>query len=202
MCEANRNLDASLELARTAHASLPDEPNVNDTLGWIYFKKQKYDEAITALSHSVLKDPKRYDTRFFVAVAPEGQEAAPDNVEAIHHVWVNPAHAVERYRSGEYKMRTPTISTLERFAPFDTTDALIAHLRATPVAPAVLPRITPDGRRLLPGDPGYDEDAVTAVMKKPEITLKVALGLGKGRDRVLTCDLTKEYVAINGDYRS
>jgi glutamate N-acetyltransferase / amino-acid N-acetyltransferase len=28
------------------------------------------------------------------------------------------------------------------------------------------------------------------------------LGLGKGRDRVLTCDLTKEYIAINGDYRS
>ncbi len=39
-------------------------------------------------------------------------------------------------------------------------------------------------------------------MKKPEITLKVALGLGKSSDRVLTCDLTKEYIAINGDYRS
>ena len=51
-------------------------------------------------------------------------------------------------------------------------------------------------------DPGYDEAAVSAVMKKPEITLKVALGLGRGKDRVLTCDLTKEYVAINGDYRS
>jgi glutamate N-acetyltransferase / amino-acid N-acetyltransferase len=51
-------------------------------------------------------------------------------------------------------------------------------------------------------DPGYDEAAVSAAMKKPEIALKVALGLGKGRDRVLTCDLTKEYVAINGDYRS
>jgi glutamate N-acetyltransferase/amino-acid N-acetyltransferase len=51
-------------------------------------------------------------------------------------------------------------------------------------------------------DPAYDEAEVSAVMKKPEITLKVALGLGKGRDRVLTCDLTKEYVAINGDYRS
>jgi glutamate N-acetyltransferase / amino-acid N-acetyltransferase len=51
-------------------------------------------------------------------------------------------------------------------------------------------------------DPAYDEAAVSAVMKKPEITLKVAIGLGKGRDRVLTCDLTKEYVAINGDYRS
>jgi glutamate N-acetyltransferase / amino-acid N-acetyltransferase len=51
-------------------------------------------------------------------------------------------------------------------------------------------------------DPAYDESAVSAEMKKPEIFLKVALGLGKGRDRVLTCDLTKEYIAINGDYRS
>jgi glutamate N-acetyltransferase / amino-acid N-acetyltransferase len=51
-------------------------------------------------------------------------------------------------------------------------------------------------------DPDYKEAAVAAVMKRPEITLKVVLGLGKGSDRVLTCDLTKEYVAINGDYRS
>jgi glutamate N-acetyltransferase/amino-acid N-acetyltransferase len=51
-------------------------------------------------------------------------------------------------------------------------------------------------------DPAYDEAKVSAEMKKPEIFLKVALGMGKGRDRILTCDLTKEYVAINGDYRS
>jgi glutamate N-acetyltransferase/amino-acid N-acetyltransferase len=51
-------------------------------------------------------------------------------------------------------------------------------------------------------DPGYDEAAVSAAMKNSKIPLKVALGLGKGRDRVLTCDLTKEYIAINGDYRS
>jgi len=51
-------------------------------------------------------------------------------------------------------------------------------------------------------DPAYNEAEVSAAMKNPEITLKVALGLGKGRDRVLTCDLTKDYVAINGDYRS
>jgi glutamate N-acetyltransferase/amino-acid N-acetyltransferase len=41
-------------------------------------------------------------------------------------------------------------------------------------------------------DPAYDEAAVSAAMKKPVIALKVALGLGRGRDRVLTCDLNKE----------
>jgi len=51
-------------------------------------------------------------------------------------------------------------------------------------------------------DPSYDEAQVSAAMKSPNIALKVNLGLGKGKDRVLTCDLTKEYVAINGDYRS
>jgi glutamate N-acetyltransferase/amino-acid N-acetyltransferase len=51
-------------------------------------------------------------------------------------------------------------------------------------------------------DPNYDEAAVSKAMQKPEISVKVELGLGPGCDRVLTCDLTKEYVAINGDYRS
>ena len=59
-------------------------------------------------------------------------------------------------------------------------------------------RVAKSGAR----DPDYDEAQVSEAMKAPEISIKVSLGLGKGRDRVLTCDLTKEYVAINGDYRS
>jgi glutamate N-acetyltransferase/amino-acid N-acetyltransferase len=59
-------------------------------------------------------------------------------------------------------------------------------------------RVAHNGMR----DPAYSEAVVSAYMKNPEITLRVNLGLGRGRDRVLTCDLTKEYVAINGDYRS
>jgi glutamate N-acetyltransferase/amino-acid N-acetyltransferase len=51
-------------------------------------------------------------------------------------------------------------------------------------------------------DATYDESVVSAAMKKNEIEIRVALGLGPARDRVLTCDLTKEYVIINGDYRS
>jgi glutamate N-acetyltransferase/amino-acid N-acetyltransferase len=59
-------------------------------------------------------------------------------------------------------------------------------------------RVAKSGAR----DPSYDEAEVSEVMKSPTIQIKIGLGLGKGRDRVLTCDLTKEYVAINGDYRS
>ncbi len=51
-------------------------------------------------------------------------------------------------------------------------------------------------------DPAYDEKKVAALMRLPEIAIRVDLGLGKGAATVYTCDLTKEYVAINGDYRS
>jgi glutamate N-acetyltransferase/amino-acid N-acetyltransferase len=51
-------------------------------------------------------------------------------------------------------------------------------------------------------DPAYEEATVAAYMKQQSITLRVALGLGRARDRVLTCDLTKDYVAINVGYRA
>ncbi|MEP9377109.1 bifunctional glutamate N-acetyltransferase/amino-acid acetyltransferase ArgJ [Aquabacter sp. CN5-332] len=59
-------------------------------------------------------------------------------------------------------------------------------------------RVAAEGMR----DPTYDEATVSEYMKNDVIDLTVDLGLGQGADRVLTCDLTKEYVAINGDYRS
>ena len=51
-------------------------------------------------------------------------------------------------------------------------------------------------------DPSYDEAAVSKQMKEDTITIRADIGLGEGRATVWTCDLTKEYVAINGDYRS
>ncbi|MCB8837342.1 bifunctional glutamate N-acetyltransferase/amino-acid acetyltransferase ArgJ [Aurantimonas sp. VKM B-3413] len=59
-------------------------------------------------------------------------------------------------------------------------------------------RVAVDGER----DPAYSEEAVSAAMRRPEIAIRVELGLGDGRWTVYSCDLTKEYVAINGDYRS
>jgi glutamate N-acetyltransferase / amino-acid N-acetyltransferase len=51
-------------------------------------------------------------------------------------------------------------------------------------------------------DPAYDETAVSAYMRRSEIMVRVDLALGRGRDRVLTCDLTKDYITINAGYRS
>jgi glutamate N-acetyltransferase/amino-acid N-acetyltransferase len=59
-------------------------------------------------------------------------------------------------------------------------------------------RVAHQGQR----DPAYDEAHASAYMKRPKIVIGVSLGIGKARAKVWTCDLTKEYIAINGDYRS
>jgi glutamate N-acetyltransferase/amino-acid N-acetyltransferase len=59
-------------------------------------------------------------------------------------------------------------------------------------------RVAHQGER----DPDYSEAATSAYMKNEEIAIRADLGLGNGKATVWTCDLTKEYVEINGDYRS
>jgi glutamate N-acetyltransferase/amino-acid N-acetyltransferase len=59
-------------------------------------------------------------------------------------------------------------------------------------------QVAKDGER----DNSYSEEAVSAYMKNDKIELEVDIGIGRGKAKVWTCDLTKEYVAINGDYRS
>jgi glutamate N-acetyltransferase/amino-acid N-acetyltransferase len=51
-------------------------------------------------------------------------------------------------------------------------------------------------------DSGYSEAATSAYMKREDISIRADIGIGRGKATVWTCDLTKEYVAINGDYRS
>ena len=103
--------------------------------------------------------PRRYDTRFFAALAPAGQEPAHDNDETIESLWLKPQDGVDRYLAGKFKLMTPTIHTLRLFAQYDSAAALLAALRALPEVPTIAPRIGRDGRRILPGEPGYDEAA-------------------------------------------
>lgn len=101
--------------------------------------------------------PRRYDTRFFIAHAPDAQEVLHDNLETIGHRWVKPKAALAAHAAGEFKMRTPTHKTLELFARHSTAGGLIEALRAMKEVPEILPRIAKDGRRVLPGEPGYEE---------------------------------------------
>ena len=103
--------------------------------------------------------PRRYDTRFFIARAPAQQQPLHDDIETIAHVWVRPHAALAAHARGEFSMRTPTVKTLESFARHASVDELIAAMRALQEIPAMLPRISRDGRRLLPGEPGYEEAA-------------------------------------------
>ena len=100
---------------------------------------------------------RRYDTRFFVAVAPPKQAPLHDNHETISHVWVRPAAALDRHQKNDFKIRFPTMRTLEELAAYASVDALMKAMRTKRNIPAILPRISKDGRRLLPGDAGYEQ---------------------------------------------
>jgi len=104
--------------------------------------------------------PRRYDTRFFMAEAPDGQEPLQDEQETIAAAWVRPGEALTRHRSGDFEMRTPTVRTLEDFADYDSVASLRRGLAARRDVRVQLPRIGPDGRRILPGEPGYEEAGV------------------------------------------
>jgi 8-oxo-dGTP pyrophosphatase MutT (NUDIX family) len=108
--------------------------------------------------------PRRYDTRFFVAAAPPGQIAAHDAGETIADVWISPADALARHRSGEIEIIFPTIRNLQAIGRFATsTELLDAAESASSAVPAIEPRVVPDGngmRIVLPGDPAYDRAPV------------------------------------------
>jgi 8-oxo-dGTP pyrophosphatase MutT (NUDIX family) len=102
---------------------------------------------------------RRYDARFFAAVAPERQIAAHDNREAIAHEWARPGDLLERCRRGECNLRTPTRHTLKRLSEFDAVAELIAAFKVQGATSPIMPRITSAGRFVIPGEPGYEEAA-------------------------------------------
>lgn len=107
-----------------------------------------------------LGEPRRFDTRFFVARAPEAQEALHDDHETIDNVWIRPCDALDQHARGEFFMIFPTIKNLEAISRFATADELMAASSRLTEVPCVQPRLIVDGdgvRVLLPGDPGFDE---------------------------------------------
>ena len=104
--------------------------------------------------------PRRYDTRFFVALAPAAQTASHDNSETVDNLWIQPGAALERHRRGDLHLVFPTIKTLESIAQFSNAAALMAFARSPRNMPPMAPRTASsrEGKKLLvPGDYAYAE---------------------------------------------
>ncbi len=76
--------------------------------------------------------PRRYDTRFFVARAPDGHEGEHDGSELVASAWMHPAAVLESFAHGEIDLILPTQRSLEVLARFDRVDSLLAELREAP----------------------------------------------------------------------
>lgn len=99
----------------------------------------------------------RFDTHFFLATLPAGQEPRVDGQECVDLGWFSAQAALDAHAAGEIVLVFPTIKHLEQLLPFPSTDALLVHARDLVVEP-VLPRVIVEGdsaRVLLPGEPGY-----------------------------------------------
>ncbi len=99
--------------------------------------------------------PKRFDTHFFLAQAPWGQEAAHDAVETTESLWITPREALERFHEGALPLVLPTVHQLGALAGL--TSLAEARQRFGRSIPAtVLPRLVGDGIVL----PWEERDAV------------------------------------------
>jgi 8-oxo-dGTP pyrophosphatase MutT (NUDIX family) len=85
-------------------------------------------------------EPRRYDTRFFAARAPEDAVCDAHDAEMTDSVWLSPAEAVRRFHDGQLKLLPPTVHTLRRLDGFANWEALRAALEEAPV-PGITPRM-------------------------------------------------------------
>ena len=95
--------------------------------------------------------PRRYDTRFFVAVAPPEQTASHDDAEAVAHVWIRPSDALDRARGGDLRLVFATTTTMTWLAGFNSTSAVMAQARVPRSIPVHEPRAARagDAKRVL-----------------------------------------------------
>jgi 8-oxo-dGTP pyrophosphatase MutT (NUDIX family) len=102
--------------------------------------------------------PVRFDTNFFLARAPEGQEPEPDGVECIDAGWFTAEEMLSDERAGLFPLLPPTRRHHERLQEFDSIEPLLEAAGAAAVEP-VRPRLRhpgDPGLALCPGEPGYD----------------------------------------------
>ena len=86
--------------------------------------------------------PRRFDTRFFIAAAPENQTGLHDDAETVDSLWITPGDALQRHAEGEFDLMNVTRMQLETLAQFDSKAALLDSARSQtqfPIRRPVLP---------------------------------------------------------------
>lgn len=115
---------------------------------------------------------KRFDTHFFIAAAPEGQDLLHDGGEAVDSLWIRPAAALDEARAGTRTVIFATWLNLEMAAAAANTAEAMAQARARRIV-SVEPNLTQeDGRRIMriPADAGYASAAweIEDIAKPPK----------------------------------
>jgi 8-oxo-dGTP pyrophosphatase MutT (NUDIX family) len=120
--------------------------------------------------------PIRFDTRFFVALHPQGQDASPDQKETDDGIWIAPRLALEANVAGSIPLSPPTLKTLEELSRYGTVKSFLESLRSTrkglPVLP-VLKKIAGEPVLIFPWDPDYERCKKSAL---PENFVEVCHG--------------------------
>ena len=102
--------------------------------------------------------PRRFDTRFFIALMPAGQEVLPDGRETVEHMWLRPSEALDPARG--LKLMNVTRRVLQQLDAFTRADEFLAHARQLREIPLNMPRLAngPGGPRAVNiEEPAYEE---------------------------------------------
>lgn len=101
--------------------------------------------------------PKRFDTRFYIARTPTGHRATHDGQESVESIWITPRKLCEEADAGKWHVMFPTRMNIERLGQSEAVEEALKHAAQTPIV-AVLPKAvkTERGRELdIPIEAGY-----------------------------------------------
>ncbi|MDX7951606.1 bifunctional glutamate N-acetyltransferase/amino-acid acetyltransferase ArgJ [Lichenihabitans sp. Uapishka_5] len=147
---------------------------------------QALDDLLLDLAHQVVKDGE--GARKFIAVTVNGAETNAAAKRIALSIANSPL--VKTAVGGEDANWGRIVMAVGKAGERAERDRLAIFFGDT--------RVALDGER----DPAYSEATTSAYMRNDAIAIRVEIGLGDGKATVWTCDLTKAYVEINGDYRS
>jgi hypothetical protein len=159
-------LDTSDPEVATRFAAYRDAVNAQETMGLLDVCRAEglvlATDTVHYVSHWITPElaPRRYDTRFFLTVAPPGQVARHDDGETIATIWVRPGGALARHAAGDIELMPPTIANLEHRAVRLHRSEVMAWAGASPTSHRAARSwsLIEDGQVLIlrPGDEGYE----------------------------------------------